>query len=354
MSRPGFRLQRRTTAARHQAAAVKVVGALAALLLAGIVLQLSGRPTLDLASAALDYNLGDWFGIEETLLLAAPIVLGALAVYLCFRIRLWNIGIDGQMSMGAVASAAVGLHVDGPEALMLAAMVVAGALGGALWALIPGVLRAYFQINEIITTLLLNLVALQIVVYLSVTAWADGGVSLRSTSPIPYEVPMLSAGLDVGVLVPLLVAGVLALVLGRSRWGYETTIIGANARAGEAAGMSVRRRIVLVMMASGAIAGLSGMLQVAGRLHVLSEDVAANTGLYGFIVAALAGASIVAIIVVGVLIAMLLHSGISLATDGVSTDVVVAVYGLILLLASLGEVAARYRLIPRRRSRPAE
>jgi general nucleoside transport system permease protein len=348
MNAPRLAFQRRTIPSGRVAVGVKIAGALLAVLIAGLVLEAGGRPSLDLASAALDYNLGSWFGIEETLLLAAPIVTGALAVYLCFRMRIWNIGIDGQMLMGGAAATAVGLNVDLPTGLALLLMAIAGAAAGAIWVLVPALLKAYLQINEIITTLLLNLVAFQLVVFLAIEVWSDTGVGVRASRTVSYELPMLSLGLDVGVLLPLVVAAVMGIVFLRGRWGYEVSMAGANARAARGAGIEVRRRVISVMLCSGAIAGLSGMTQVAGRLHALSEDVAANAGLYGFIVAALAGISIIAVVVVGILIAGLLHSGISLATEGVSTDVVVAIYGLILLFAGVGDVAGRYRL----RARP--
>lgn len=332
---------------------VKIAGALLALVIAGIALQLSGRSSSDLGHQALDYNLGSVAGIEETIVLATPILLAALAVFLCFRMRLWNIGIDGQMLIGAAFAAAIGLHIDGPTWLLLVAMALAGALGGAVWILVPALLRAYLSINEIITTLLLNFVAIAVVQYLAITVWNDPLVSLRTTPEIPYLLPEIpGTSLHVSVATPLLLAALLAAVFRWAVWGYEIDVIGANPRAGAYAGMRVRRRIVLVMLCSGSIAGLSGMIQVAGPLAALSEDVAAGSGLYGFIVAALAGRSIVAVLVVGFLIAMLFHSGIALSTEGVSTDTVVAIYGLVLLLSGLGEVAARYRIVGWRGSTP--
>lgn len=345
-------VQRRAIPSSRTAVVVKIAGSVLALVIAGVVLQVSGRPTLALTTAALDYNLGSWFAVQETLLLAAPVVTAALAVYVCFRMRVWNIGIDGQMMMGASAATAVGLSVDAPSWFVLPLMAIAGAVGGGVWALVPALLKAHLQISEIITTVLLNLVALQVVLYLAIEVWRAPGVASRSSRPVPYELPMLTDILDVGVLLPIVVAVLVAVVFIRARAGFEISMAGGNPGAARAAGIEVRRRLVGVMATSGAIGGVSGMSQVAGSLHALSEDVASNAGLYGFIVAALANVSVLAVVVVGLLIAVLLHSGISLATDGVSTDVVMAIYGLILLLAGIGEVAGRYRFVVRRAAKP--
>jgi general nucleoside transport system permease protein len=161
--------------------------------------------------------------------------------------------------------------------------------------------------------------------------------------------------MHIGVLAPLVVAAVVAFLFTRTAWGYEVGMIGDNARAATAAGMPTRRRIVSAMLLSGAVAGITGMITMTGTLGSFSEDVAARNGLYGFIVVALAGAGgPVAILVVSFLVAILLNSGVALSTEGVSADTVIAIYGFILLLSGLGELATRYRLrVVRPRARGA-
>ena len=335
-------------------AVVKALGAVAAILIAGLILQATGKDAAYLGQQAYDQNLGTWPQTQQMLLLTVPILMTALAVYLCTRLRVWNIGVGGQMLMGATAASALGLHLhDWPNGLMLVTMALAAALAGALWMVIPALLRAYWSVNEVITTLLMSFIAQKLVEYLATDAWNDPVAGIRSTPTIPYDLPLLPGTvLHVGVLAPLVVAALMWFVLRRTTWGYEVDIMGANPEAAAAVGMPSKRRMVVVMMWSGAIAGLAGMVQLTGTLHALSADLSTDAGLYGFIVAALAAGSIVGLLVIGVLITMLLNSGIALATEGVSQDVVVALYGFILLLGGLGQVASRKRLV-RRRPLPA-
>ncbi len=350
-----MRVESRLIPSAKADALVKALGAIAAVLIAGLILQATGKDASYLGQQALDQNLGSWPQAQQMLLLTPPILMTALAVYLCTRLKVWNIGVGGQMLMGATAATALGLHVHGwPNGLMLVTMALAAAVAGALWMVVPALLRAYWNVNEVITTLLMSFVAQQLVEYLATDAWNDPVAGIRSTPNIPYTMPTLPGTvLHVGIFAPLVVAAIMAFVLRRTTWGYEVDVMGANPEAAAAVGMPSRRRMIVVMMWSGAIAGLAGMVQLTGTLHSLSADLGTDAGLYGFIVAALAAGSIVGLLVIGVLITMLLNSGIALATDGVSQDVVVALYGFILLLGGLGQVASRKRLVRRGRPRPA-
>ncbi len=344
-----MRVESRLIPSAKADAVVKALGALAAMLIAGLILQATGKDAAYLGTQALDQNLGSWPQAQQMLLLTTPILTTALAVYLCTRLRVWNIGVGGQMLMGAAAATALGLHLHGwPTGVMLVTMALAAMVTGALWMVIPALLRAYWSVNEVITTLLMSFVAQKLVEYLATDAWNDPAAGIRSTPVIPYDMPLLPGTvLHVGLFAPLAIAAIMAFVLRRTTWGYEVDVMGANPEAAGAVGMPSKRRMIVVMMWSGAIAGLGGMVQLTGTLHALSADLGTDAGLYGFIVAALAAGSIVGLIVIGVLITMLLNSGIALATDGVSQDVVVALYGFILLLGGLGQVASRKRLVRR-------
>jgi ABC-type uncharacterized transport system permease subunit len=347
-----IRLQRRLRVDRRRAAGLRLLGVVVSLLLAGVVLQITGSSAIDLAGRAID-TTATKFGIEQTLTIATPILLTALAVALGFRLSVWNIGVEGQLLMGALAAAAVGLHLDGPAVLVLPLTLLAGALGGALWALGPALARAYGNVNEIITTLLLNFVALEIVNWFSIIIWRDASSpGLSATPRIEYELPQIpGTTLTVGVLAPFLIAALLYVVFRSLSWGYEVRMAGGSSRAAGYAGIPVRRRVLSVMCLSGAISGLAGAILLVGTAHRLSGFISNEYGFSGFIVAALAG-TIVAVVVVGLLIAALLHAAIALQTYGLSVDTMLAVYGLILLVNGVAEVAARYRIVPARTQPP--
>lgn len=327
---------------------MRVAGLLVAVAGTALVLELTGRSSFALAGDVVRSTFGKRFGLEETAIIATPILIDAVAVAIPLRMRLWNIGVEGQFYMGAWAAAGVGIYVDAPTPVLLVLMAVAGAVGGAAWILVPAIARAYWNVNEIITTLLLNFVAVTWVEWFSIDLWRDRAAEVvQATPPVAARLPVLPGAivLHVGFLVPLVLAAIFFFVFRSTRWGYEVDMTGGNPRAAEFGGIDVRRRIVTVMLLSGSIAGISGMVHLAGATGRLQGTISNAYGLSGFIVAALAGASFVGLLVGGVFIALLLHSGIVLQTKGLSVYIVLAVYGVVLTGISVGLAAARFRLV---------
>jgi general nucleoside transport system permease protein len=343
-----WRLERRISVTPGQAALARIAGVVVALLVAGAILALTGRDAPRLLWKGLDGTFGERQGLEEMLLLLTPILMNALAVHVALRMKIWNIGSEGQFFMGAWAAAGVGIHWGGPRYLVLVVMALVGIAAGAVWILVPALARARWQVNEIITTLLLNFVAIQWVAWFSFDLWRDRAAAVvQSTPVVQARLPFFpgSHTLYAGIFVPLIIAAATFFVFRSTRWGYEVDMIGGNPRAADFAGIRVTRRIVVVMLISGAIAGLSGMLHLAGPAQRLNSSISTNYGLSGFIVAALAGSSVLGVVVGSVFIAALLHAGVALQADGLSVFVIAAVYGLVLLGIAVGEVAARFHLV---------
>jgi simple sugar transport system permease protein len=225
-------------------------------------------------------------------------------------------------------------------------MFLAGALAGAAWILIPALARAYLNVNEILTTLMLNFVAILLVNHYAIGPWRDRGAGvLTATARIQYELPLLSGRLHIGILIALVIAVLLAVAFGSTRWGYEVTTIGENRRAAEFTGIPVNRSIMTVMLLAGAIAGIAGVIEVTGTAHRLSGTISNDYGFTGIIAAALANASPLATILSGFLLAVLLNAGLVLSTQGISVNTVIAINGLILLFVAIAEVLSQYRII---------
>jgi simple sugar transport system permease protein len=287
--------------------------------------------------------------MEGTALRAIPILMTALGVALSLRMRVWNIGSDGQFLIGAFAAVGVGIHLGGPGWLVLLAMALAAVGAGAAWILVPALARAYWDVNEIITTLLLNFVAVQLVTWASLGFWRDEGAAvIQSTEKVGVTLAGLpgSQSLTIAVLVPFVVAGILWWVFRSTTIGYEIDMIGGNRRAAGFAGINVRRRVLVVMLTTGAIAGLGGMLQLsAPGAQALSSGFSAQFGLSGFIVAALAGRSFMGVLGGGFFIASMFYASLVLQSKGLSVYIIFGIYGIILTGIALGEMAARYRLV---------
>ena len=351
LSATPWRLDRRLEVDTRRAALSRISGAVGAMVVVGILLLLTGRNAFWILWQALDSILGSQRGIEGVALRAIPILMTALGVALSLRMRVWNIGSDGQFLMGGLAAVGVGIHMNGPGWLVLIAMAVAGTLAGAAWILVPALARAYLDVNEIITTLLLNFVAFQLVVWASLGFWRDReSAVIRSTERVPVTLAKLpgAESVTIALLVPLIIAAALWWVFRSTTIGYEVDTIGGNPRAAGFAGIAVRRRIMVVMLFTGAIAGLGGMLQLsAPGAQAMNAGFSAQFGLSGFIVAALAGASFWGVMGGGVCIAAMFYAGVLLQTKGLSVYIIFASYGVILTGIALGEIAARYRLVRR-------
>jgi len=310
------------------------------------VLAALGFNPLALGWQVLRTTFGSSYGLEDVGLLVIPLIFTGLSVAVGQKIGAQNIGAEGQFYAGAFAAAGVALFVPGPTAVILPLMFVAGAAGGLVWILVPTLARAYADVNELITTLLLNFVATLMVYWVATGPWLDpSGRALATTARLPHEVPefwgIVHWGLPVAVVVVLLVAALFAF----TRWGYEVRVAGSNPQAARYAGMPFRRHLIMVMLLSGAIAGLAGMFEVAGTVHRLQGGISNNFGYLGIMVAVLARSSPIGVLPAAALMAVILNSGIVLQTQGITVSTVLAITGLILFYTAIGDELARYRIV---------
>jgi general nucleoside transport system permease protein len=307
--------------------------------------------------------------ISATLISATPILFTGLAAAAAFRMQLFNIGAEGQLYLGAVGASWIALklgdHGTGSTPLYVVTMCIAAAALGAVWALIPGVLRAFFRTSEILTSLMLNYVAAYLITYLifdSASYWRD--ISSLQARSFPQGKPMPAAAdwyafgstvvLPVGFLIGLAAAAVLWVLYARTRFGFEVSVIADSPRAARYAGMRTRRKILAVMAASGALAGLGGASQIGDFTHTLDPTglQGAAFGYTGIVVAALARYNPFAVCAVAVLLGGLQNAGFTLQGVDFPSGLVGVMQGIILFCALGGEVLIRYRLRVSRRPRP--
>jgi general nucleoside transport system permease protein len=293
--------------------------------------------------------------LSDTLVKASPILLTTLACIIAFRMKLWNIGADGQMFMGAWAATGIALFVlprDTNRGVMLTAMALAGIVAGVIYGGIPGFLKAKLNINEIITTLMLNYVAYKWLEYfLVVGPWSIGDFESTGRFPVPATWPRLTeladkypvtAGLTAhpGIFVGIAAALLLAWILFRSRWGYEIRVIGNNPNAARYAGISLARNIILVMCLSGGLAGLAGMNEVAA-LRELTGRFSRGYGFTGVIVAWLARLNPIGAILVSILFGGLLVGTKLIQPQGIAS----MLQGIILFVVVGTELIFHYRFL---------
>lgn len=357
--RTGYRLRvepRLDEPPKWYPALVSVGAIIVALILGAIVIELAGGDAWRSYVHIGEASFGNIGVLSDTIVKATPILLTSLACAIAFRMKLWNIGAEGQFIMGAWGASAVVLFPLLPAGtspwIFIPAMMAAGMAAGAAWGFIPGYLKAKFNVNEIISTLMLNYIAISWVNFWVFAVWTEGGFQMSAKFPDNAWLPRLLnyastfpilRGLTthLGFLIGVVAAIILWVVIYRSRWGYEIRLIGDNPQAAKYAGINISRNIVLVMMVSGALAGLGGMSEVTGVVHRLqTSPIAAGYGFTGIIVAWLAKLNPIAIIFVSILFGALLLAGREIQPSGVPK----MIQGIILVCLIASDFLLRYRV----------
>jgi simple sugar transport system permease protein len=328
---------------------VPILSVLLALVFGWIFLWFYGVDPVDTYMRMWDGALGSSYAISETLVKAIPLMLAGLAVSLAFRMKLWNIGAEGQIYMGAFAASGIALSMGNLSAwLLLPLMLLMGFVAGGLWALIPATLRAYWNVNETITTLMLNYVAIIWVESLVFGPWKDPqslGFPLSPRFSANAYLPTIGdTRVHMGLLVAFFIAIIFYFLLQYTRWGYEVKVVGESHEAARYAGISVVKNILMVMMISGGIAGVAGMIEVAGITHRLQPGVSPGYGFTAIIVAWLGRLNPFAIVAVAFLFGALLVGGFGLQIYGISFSIVLMLQGAVLFFLLAGEIFIKYRL----------
>lgn len=336
-------------------AATSLGSVIIAFVIAGIVLKLIGGQPLVVLRFFFEATFGSWPVFSDTLVKASPLIMVGLACTVAFKMKLWNIGAEGQFYIGAFAASLVVLvPLVGPETprfVVIAMMVIMGMLGGAIWGFFPGYLKSRYQVNEIITTLMLNYVAILWNNFWIFDRWSDAGFQMTPVFEKNAWLPRLAdyareisafsgITLHLGIVFGVVAAAAVWWILERSRWGYEIKLIGDNPNAAKYAGINITRNIVFVMMLSGGLAGLAGMAEISGVVHRLQERISPGYGFTGIIVAWLAKLNPFAVIIVSILFGALIVAGREIQPSGLSN----LLQGIVLFMVISSDVLLRYKI----------
>lgn len=348
-------LERRLVPSQRAVWVGQTVAVLLAFAMGGAVLRLAGADPLAAYAVIAEGALGSLHNASEVVVKAIPLMLCGLAVAVAARIQIWNIGGEGQLVLGGIGAAGVALFLSPhlPPALVLPLMLAAGFLAGGLWALIPGFLRARLEVNEILTTLMLNYVAIFWLEHLYFGPWRDPmGMGFPGTAIFPETAwlqRLPDTRIHLGLIFALLAALLLHWALSHTRWGYEIRVIGENPRAARYAGIHISRHILWVMLVSGGLAGVAGMAEVSGIHYRLQQGLAVGYGYTGIIVGWLGRLHPGGILVVSLFIAGLLVGGDQLqAVMHLPSSVGLVLEGTLLFFILGSDFLSRYRLTRRK------
>ena len=342
--------------------AVIAIGAvILALLIGALVIAVSGGDPLNAFNHIVKSSFGSVGDLSDTLQKSIPLMIVGLACAVAFRMKVWNIGAEGQFYVGMFGASAVVLIPllpdDAPKWLWIIAMMLGGMIMGAIWGFIPGILKAKVGVNEIITTLMMNYIAESWNNYFVFAIWSEAGFEMSKQFPKNTWLPKLSelgsiipafkqfTTVHLGLLFAFLAAVIIWFILYKSKWGYEIRLIGDNPHAAKYAGISIAKNIVLVMMLSGALAGLAGMAEIGGVVHRFQQNISPGYGFTGIIIAWLAKLNPWVVLVVSVFFGALIRGGREIQPSGVPT----MIQGVIFVFLIASDFIIRNRISISRR-----
>lgn len=362
---PGFRTR---LTPPIQSIAIPALAVFTALVIGSFFILLAGLDPFKAYQGLLEGSLGSDQALTRTLIKMAPFILSGLAVAFAFKGGLFNIGAQGQLVMGSLFSAWAGFAITGlPPALHVTAALMIGILGGALWGLIPGLLKAYTGAHEVISTIMLNYTASKLLEWLVLPAHAGAApgplAACTATAncavgrtpnilpsaylPIIYQ-PSNNATdqLHLGVFIAIAVAWLTWVVIYRTTFGFELRTVGMNPNAARYAGIKVARQTVITMTIAGGLAGLAGAIQTQGVYHLFQTDQSLTLGFDSIAVALLAGSNPIGIIPSAFLFGVMgAGSGSMQLASGVPSQLIQIVQALILMFVAADQIIRKiYRI----------
>lgn len=350
-------LQRRKDVPTYLTIAVPIFSILVTLLAGGVIFALLGYPPFQALYEFFIAPLSRPDQIGNLLVKACPLIIISTGLIFCFRANVWNIGAEGQLILGAMGAGWVALSFPEAESpILMVGMVIMAMVAGAFWGAIPGLLKVRFKTNEILVSLMLTYIAIFLVDWMVRSPWRDPmafGFPLTKAYPDAGLIPLMSlpgigrlGQLHWGVPVAFLVAIAGWLYLSRSLGGFQIKLMGDAPRAGQFAGFSQSRVTMFVMMISGALAGLAGMIEVSANIGMLQPQISFGYGFTAIIVAFLARLNPLAAIAAGLVVALAELGGDAAQISMRIPKVVTGIFnGILLFMLLAGETLTHYRLV---------
>jgi simple sugar transport system permease protein len=344
-----LRVTKRDAMSRKKEYTVRILAVALSIVFAGVIMLLFGLDPLKIFKSLIVGSVGTQMRIKQTLIKAIPLCIASLGISVAFKMKFWNIGAEGQITLGAAAATFVALNLGEatPRPVMLAAMAAAAILAGGIWAFIPAIFKAKLGTNETIFTLMLNYIAIKFVMYLQYGPWIDPAaqgfpkIAMFSGNAILPEV----FGLHIGWIIALILVVFVYVFINKTKKGYEISVVGQSVETARYAGMNISSIIITAMLLSGGMCGLVGMIQASAIEKSLVYGIANNYGFTAIITAWLARLHSVAILFVCVVFAMLIQGGayIQIAMN-VPSSVASIVQGTILFFVLGSEFFLQYKV----------
>ncbi len=342
------RLERREEIPHYLQIAIPVAAILVTLVLCAGLVWLAGANVLEAYGLLLFSTFRSGYDIQDTLVKAAPLLLTGLAVLVAFRAKFWNIGAEGQLMAGAIAACYIGQREFLPAFSLVPLMIASAAIFGALWALLPALLKVRLKVDDVVTTLLLNFIMLYGVTALLEGPWRDPASGYPNSPSIrpEAEFPLLAGfGVHLGIAVALLAAIAVWWMMTRTTLGFSIRAVGHNPVAANYSGMQVGRVIVIAALISGALAGLAGAGEVGGVRYQVTSDLSSGYGYAGIVIATLAELNPIGAVPAALFFAIVFNGAGTMArATGVPVYLAEVIQGVALVTLVAARVFAVYRV----------
>jgi general nucleoside transport system permease protein len=335
---------------------VGLISVLLGLLAGGLLMIFIGSNPIEGYTYLIQGGLRNLERVGNTLATATPLIFSGLAVAFAFRTGLFNIGVAGQMLIGGLCAIAVGLTFDLARPILLIVMIFAGLIGGSLWALIPGLIKAKFNVHEVVSTIMMNWIAYWTVYYV-VPSYFKGGTETESAKLAPeatLRMPALTemfqgSYINLGMFLAVISVIIIAFIINKTTLGFELKAVGFNRHAAEYAGMQVNRNIVLSMLISGALAGLGGVALYTGNASSMQIGILPSQGFDGIAVALLGANSPIGVFFAAILFGVLYSgTGFMNAMTEIPPEIANTIIAIIIYFAATSVLI--HRILNKRRS----
>lgn len=356
---PLIRLAKRDDMSVPKAWGIRIGSILAALVLfAGLIVAVGYNP-VSVYGAMIGGAMGSALNFQQTIKIMIPLLGAALAIAPAFKMKFWNIGVEGQITVGAIFATYFALTFQNswPSGLLLVVMCLAAAIGGGLWGMLPAVFRAKWGTNETLFTLMLNYIAIGVVKYLQGGPWEKIPKGTQQIERFSDAARMPTVGgVTVGGFLVLALVIFMFCYLRYTKHGYQIAVVGESEATARYAGISVSRVLIRTMFVSGAVAGIVGFIVVSGINYTLSDTVAGGVGFTGITVAWLAQLNPIGMVFISLLLAVLTKGASTINTlthNALPESMSDMLTGMILFCMLASEFFIRYRMIFRKKQKEA-
>lgn len=344
-----IKITKRAELPKKQETVIRAIAVLMSIVCAGLVIMILGFNPITVFSQIVLGALGTEMRIQQTIVKAVPLIITSMGILVAFKMKFWNIGGEGQIMMGAFGASLIALNAPAtiPAPLLLLAMVISAMFFGGLWAFIPAFFKGKFGTNETIFTLMMNYIAIKWVTYLQYGPWKDPasqGFPKIKNFEMNAVLPKLF-GVHVGWIIALIAVALVFLFINYTKKGFEITVVGESTETARYAGMNIKSIIIVSMLISGGLCGLTGMIQASAIERTLTSSLSGGFGFTAIITTWLGRLSAPIILVVCLAFAVLLQGGAYLQIAmAVPASVADMIQGIILFFVLGSEFFLQYRI----------